>query len=426
MAQNTPQWLKNAIIYEVYVPGYSRSGTFDGVTADLQRIRDLGTDILWLMPIHPIGEVGRKGSLGSPYAIKDYRAINPLLGDEAGLNRLINETHQLGMKIIIDVVYHHTANDSQLIETHPEWFAHDESGRFTRKIESWSDITDLDYSHHELWTYLIDTLKIWLDKGIDGFRCDVAPMVPLDFWKEARKVLEEDREVIWLAESVHRRFVKELRDRGFIAHADPELHEAFDLTYDYDGFEYLEKYFWGEENGLNNYINHLSIQETLYPVHAIKMRFLENHDIQRIGSIIRNKSVLKNWVVFYALLPGATLIYAGQEVLVRKNLDFFERDLIDWNNGDWEFNDFFKKVMRLAKIIKAECHQFKNEEIGDRIFKINWKSDDQEYIGVVSLTEKHQWVNLGLDLAGTDLITMKYISFADNISIETFPVIIKV
>ena len=145
MAWNTPRWLKHAVIYEIYVPGHSELGTFEGVTADLERIKDLGADIIWLMPIHPIGEEGRKGSLGSPYAIKDYRGINPLLGDEASLKRLIEKIHALGMKIIIDVVYNHTAKRFNLAQEHPEWFLRDSAGDLTRKVADWSDIYDLDY-----------------------------------------------------------------------------------------------------------------------------------------------------------------------------------------------------------------------------------------------------------------------------------------
>lgn len=403
MAWNTPRWLRQTVIYEIYIPGHSALGTFDGVTADLERIKDLGADIIWLMPIHPIGEEGRKGSLGSPYAIKDYRAINPLLGDAASLGELIAKTHQLGMKIIIDVVFNHTARDSVLVKEHPEWFLKDAAGNLTRKVSDWSDIYDLDYSQQGLWDYQITSLQGWLDMGIDGFRCDVAALTPIEFWNKARSVLNRDREVIWLAESVHKDFVKYLRDAGFIAHSDPELHQAFDITYDYDGFEYLENFFRGRGE-LKEYLKYLYLQETLYPKEAIKLRFLENHDQERIGALIPDREILKNWVVFYSLLPGATLVWAGQEYLVKERTNFFERKLIDWESGDAEFYGFFKNVLRAAKKIKEKCDRFMVEEIKPGVVKITWRSPKEEFKTILNLDWRNRTAEVDLDIRGEELM----------------------
>ncbi len=403
MARNTPGWLRRAVIYEIYVPGHSALGTFEGVTADLERIKDLGADFIWLMPIHPIGEEGRKGSLGSPYAVKDYRGINPLLGDAAGLRELIGKTHQLGMKIIIDVVFNHTAKDSVLVKEHPEWFSRDSHGNLTRKVADWSDIYDLDYSQQGLWDYLIASLQGWLDMGVDGFRCDVAALTPIEFWNKARSVLGRDREVIWLAESVHKDFVKYLRDAGYIAHSDPELHQAFDLTYDYDGFEYLENFIRGR-GGLKNYLKYLYLQETLYPKEAIKLRFLENHDQERIGALIPERNFLKNWVVFYSLLPGATLVWAGQEYLIKQRTDFFERELIDWKRGDAEFYNFFKNVLRAAKEIKEKCHRFGIEEIKPGVVKIIWRGRNEEFGAILNLDWRNGTADADGDLHGAELL----------------------
>ncbi|NLW46506.1 MAG: alpha-amylase [Firmicutes bacterium] len=403
MAWNTPEWLKYAVIYEIYVPGHSQSGTFEGVTADLERIRDLGADIIWLMPIHPIGEEGRKGSLGSPYAIKDYRGINPLLGDETSLKVLIDRAHALGMKVIIDVVYNHTAKDSVLVKEHPDWFLRDSGGNLTRKVADWSDIYDLDYSNTALWDYQIETLDKWLTIGIDGFRCDVAALTRLEFWNKARTVLNRDREVIWLAESVHKGFVKYLRDRGYTAHSDPELHQAFDLTYDYDGFEYLENYFRGRGE-LKEYLKYLYLQETLYPKEAIKLRFLENHDQERIGAVISNQDILRNWVVFYCLLPGATLVWAGQEISTRKRTDFFEREILDWENGDYQFYGFFKNVLQVSKEIKKNCNRFGIEELKPGVVKINWQGLNEEYGAVLKLDWRDGAVDTDFAIDGEELM----------------------
>ena len=181
MAVNTDKTLQHQLIYSVFVRNHTPEGTFRALERDLDRLSALGTDIVWLMPIHPIGEVGRKGTLGSPYAIRDYRDVNLEYGTVEDFRHLVDAIHVRGMKCIIDVVYNHTSPDSVLAQTHPEWFFRDEQGRPSRHVADWWDVVDLDYTHKELWRYQIDTLKMWAEI-VDGFRCDVASSVPLDFW----------------------------------------------------------------------------------------------------------------------------------------------------------------------------------------------------------------------------------------------------
>lgn len=423
MTKKTSEWLKNAVIYEVYLPGYSREGNFEALYNDLERVKELGIDIIWLMPIHPIGKEGRKGTYGSPYAIKDYRAINPLLGDEKGFKELIDKVHIMGMKIIIDVVYNHTSRDSLILEQHPEWFLKDENGNVTRKFEDWSDVYDLDYDNEDLWSYQIETLRKWADMGIDGFRCDVAPLVPIDFWIKAREVLNKDRELIWLAESVHKRFVKHIRDKGFIAHSDTELHQAFDLTYDYDGFEYLQDYFKGEAE-IRDYLNYLFVQETLYPANAVKLRFLENHDVNRIAEIITDINSMKNWVVFYMLLPGATLVYPGQEINVSNSMDFFEKESIDWENGNMEFYEFFRKALSISKDIKEQCTKFCIKEIIKGVVEIRWKCKDNEYISIINLENKFGDIELDFTHNGLEMLSREEVRISKVCKINKLPIIV--
>ena len=186
MAVNTDPRLQNQIIYSIYVRNHTPEGTFRAVIGDLDRIRALGTDIIWLMPIHPIGVEGKKGTLGCPYANRDYRAVNPAYGTMEDFEALVREIHAHGMKCMIDVVYNHTSPDSVLAHTHPEYFLRDAAGKPTRKVADWWDVVDLDYGNRELWRYQIDTLKMWAEIG-DGFRCDVASSVPAAFWREARE-----------------------------------------------------------------------------------------------------------------------------------------------------------------------------------------------------------------------------------------------
>jgi len=287
------------------------------------------------------------------------------------------------------VVYNHTSRDSVLLSEHPEWFMHDVHGKVAGKVGDWSDVYDLDYSHRSLWEYQIATLQKWADCGVDGFRCDVASLVPLDFWVAARERLAqgESREVIWLAESVDKSFTKLLRDEGFVSHADPELHTAFDLTYDYDGYEYLRGAMQGARP-LGDYLNYLYIQETLYPAGAVKMRFIENHDNPRAAGIVGSRHSLLNWTVFYSLLPGATLVYAGQEVALSHCPDLFDKDTVRWDEGDPEFQPFMQKVLGLSKEIKKSCTRFAVSELREGVAKIVWRGTGAIYVALVNLSGK--------------------------------------
>ena len=185
MAVNTSESYRELVMYSVFVRNYSEEGTFEGVRKDLDRIKALGVDIIWLLPIHPVGKKARKGTLGSPYAISDYRGINPEFGTPDDFRRLVAAIHERGMKCVIDVVYNHTSPDSWLAVNHPEWFYHKPDGSFGNRIGDWSDVIDLDYGNKELWDYQIETLKMWAEI-VDGFRCDVASFVPVEFWLQAR------------------------------------------------------------------------------------------------------------------------------------------------------------------------------------------------------------------------------------------------
>ena len=424
MAQDTPKWLRQAVIYEVFTRNHSIEGTFANVADDLERIRQLGADIVWLMPIHPISADGRKGTHGSPYAIRNYRAISPDLGDEASLKRLIDKTHALGLKIMLDVVYHHTGRDANLTQEHPEWYLHDGNGNLSRKCEEWADVYDLDYAHQPLWDYLIGSLEKWSQLGIDGFRCDVAPLVPVEFWLAARQRLNRDKEVLWLAESVHPAFVKFIRDHGYLAHSDAELHQAFDLTYDYDGRERLDLYFRGEAP-LKAYLDYLYVQETAYPQHALKLRFAENHDQPRIASLISSPTGLQNWTAFYLLLPGAALIYAGQEFGLAALPNLFEKDPVPWERGDQNFLAFFEKMVACAKNIKAQCATFAISELATGVVQIVWSNAAETYTAILNLEDRSGKIKLARAIQGQDLFTGRPVQFTETILLQKEPLLIK-
>lgn len=330
MAFDTDKTLRNQVMYSVFVRNYSEQGTFEGVRRDLQRIKDLGVDIIWLMPVHPLGEKARKGTLGSPYAIKNYREINPEFGTLEDFKALVNDIHALGMKCIIDVVYNHTSPDSWLSINHPEWFYHKEDGSFGNRVGDWSDIIDLDYSNKDLWDYQIDTLKMWAEI-VDGFRCDVASLVPLEFWEKARKEVAQVREnVIWLSESIEHSFIRYIRSQGMTALSDSEIYRAFDIAYDYDtAGEFVDCLL--RKISLADYAKVLNLQETIYPENYVKLRFLENHDRPRAHQLISDEKALRAWTAFMYFQKGMPLVYNGQEVGEKHLPSLFDKDTVDWS-----------------------------------------------------------------------------------------------
>ncbi|WP_150265982.1 alpha-amylase family glycosyl hydrolase [Paenibacillus tepidiphilus] len=332
MAEETLTALRNQVIYSVYVRNHSGEGTFKAVQRDLDRIRSLGADILWLLPVHPIGAAKRKGTLGSPYAIQDYRRINPELGTEDDFRELVADIHRHGMKCIIDVVYNHTSPDSWLAENHQEWFYKTPEGGFGNRVGDWGDIVDLDYGQPELWDYQIETLKGWA-AIVDGFRCDVAPLVPLEFWRRARtEVAKVNPDCFWLAESIEPAFILDLRRQGMVSHSDGELFQAFDACYDYDLYPYFCAYLEGQL-ALSAYLEKLGAQEYIYPDNYVKLRFLENHDRPRARALIPDERSLMNWTAFQYFQKGMPLIYGGQESGNVRCPGLFDKDTVDWDTG---------------------------------------------------------------------------------------------
>ena len=347
MADNTPASLQNAIIYSVYVRAHTEEGTFLSIIPDLDRIRALGTDIIWFLPIHPIGVKGKKGSLGCPYANRDYRAVNPAYGTMEDFRTLCGEIHARGMKVMIDVVYNHTSPDAVLLDEHPEFYWRDENGEVGNKVGDWADVIDLDYRKSALWDYQIESLRMWAGL-VDGFRCDVAPFVPLEFWRRARAaVAEVNPDCIWLAESVHMSFGNYVRREGFPCVRDTELFDAFDIEYQYDIWESFERVLDGE-GSLREFCDMLNMQEALYRENYNKLRFLENHDQPRIAGRVSDERALDNLTAMLFFLKGATLLYAGQEFSCAHTPSLFEKEVFPRDG-----RDLSAALARLAKFKHA-------------------------------------------------------------------------
>ena len=200
--RTSPDWLRSAVVYEIFPRNFSQDGNLNAITARLDDLKDLGVDVLWLMPIHPIGEKIKKGSIGSPFAVRDFYAINPDYGTSNDFKRLVAEAHQRDMKVVMDIVAGQTAWDSVLM-AHPEFYLHDTNGAIIPPDPAWKDVAGLNYANPDVRRYMIEMMKYWLrDFGVDGFRCDVAPNVPLDFWEATRAELEKiNPQVIILADA---------------------------------------------------------------------------------------------------------------------------------------------------------------------------------------------------------------------------------
>ena len=347
MAKNTDPSLQTQVIYSVYVRCHTEEGSFRALMADLDRIRALGADMIWLMPIHPIGVQGKKGSIGCPYANRDYRSVNPAYGTMEDFLALVDAIRARGMRVLIDVVYNHTSPDSVLYAEHPEFFYRRPDGRPGNRVGEWTDVIDLDYSVPALWDYQIESLRFWAGL-VDGFRCDVASLLPPDFWRRARAaVAEVNPDCVWLAETVHTGFGNQCRREGLAAARDVELFDAFDLEYEYDIRETFDAWMAGRLP-LSAWTDALNFQEAVYPDNYNKLRFLENHDQPRIASLVHDEKALDALTAMLFFLKGTTLLYAGQEFSDTHRPSLFEREPIDRSG-----RDISALLRRLAEIKKT-------------------------------------------------------------------------
>lgn len=333
----------NETIYQIFVRNYSKEGTFSAVENDLNRIKELGVDILYLMPINEIGVKNRKGTYGSPYASKDYFSISRDLGDISSLKSLIKKAHKLGMKIIVDMVFNHTAPDSVLFEEHPEFYYRKTNGEVGNRVGDWSDIIDLDTSRSDTQEYLISVLEYWKNIGFDGFRFDVASMIDFNLFIKARKRLGS--EMIFLSESIDDGFVEYVKQFGIISTPDEKMFPTFDCLYNYSWYRPLENYLKGNSS-IDNMLKNINKDKERMPRYFLRCNCLENHDNDRIAELTKNKEKLIEWTKFSYYLKGCPFIYAGEEYGIKHKPDLFEKDPIDWNEKDL---DIFKLHQDLIK-----------------------------------------------------------------------------
>lgn len=406
--------LRNKVIYQVFPRQYSKTHDFKGVIDDLDRLKKLNIDYLYLLPIHPIGVKDRKGSVGSPYSIYDYRSINKDYGGTSEFLRLVSECHKRGIKVIMDIVFNHTSRDSVLTSEHPEWFLVDENGRFKNRVGDWTDIVDFSFECEETYAYLINTLKMYIKMGVDGFRCDVAPMIPFDFWKLAIPICKDlNKDVIFIGESCHIDFIKYLRDNNYEVSSDGELFNLFDVLYDYDIYPYFENYF-NNKGTLRRYLEEVFNQEGRYKKGYCKLRYVENHDVGSALALLKTKEKVRNALALEAFLKGMFFVYNGIECLVDHRLDLFEIDEINWNDYDLEMEDLIIKLASLKKDEIFDTGNFSIDYLNDNCALIKYSNVHKEYYGVFNF-DYDEDIKVSLkDGKYLDVLTNKFIEVKDS------------
>lgn len=326
---------ENQVIYQIFVRNYSKEGTFKKVEEDLPRIKNLGVDIVYLLPIYQIGELNRKGTYGSPYAIKDYFSISPDLGNMDDFVSLVNKVHELGMKIILDMVFNHTSPDNVLVSSHPEYYFY-RNGKRGNRIGDWSDVVDLDTTREDTQEYLVSVLSFWHDKGVDGYRFDVSSMIPYSFFKRARNAL--GREPIFFGECIDEDFAKYIQSINSPYMDDISAMELFDYLYNYNYIKDLINYINGKaplEIALKKIEND--------DPRILRVNCMENHDLDRFASYFKDMEKMKEWVKFVYGLRGPAFLYMGQEYGIKHKPELFEKDPVVWKKDEKMF-EFFKKL----------------------------------------------------------------------------------
>lgn len=389
MCKRHPEWASRAVVYELNVRQFSPEGTFAAVREQLPRLQDLGVDVLWLMPIYPIGEERRKGSLGSYYSIRDYEAVNPEFGTFGEFKSLVDEVHNLGMRIILDWVPNHTSRDAVWIGQHPQWYKHDpDTGEIATPYD-WTDTAQLNYDNPQMRRGMTEAMLFWLrETEIDGFRVDMAMLEPIEFWEACVPELEafmgsQERELFMLAEA-----------------EGPEFHRvAFDATYSWDVHHLMVDIAQGKVQGPAAALRGRLLQEAeAYPPDALRLRFTSNHDenswngseFRRFGVSVRMMAALTY------LLPGLPLIYNGQEAGSDRQLEFFDKDCIDWGglNGEWtalyrELNVLRHTYPALWGGIAGGDLYAMDNSLPDRVFAVKRRLEGGGVLGLFNLSGDH-------------------------------------
>lgn len=401
-----PEWSKNGVIYELNVRQFTPTGTFSEAETHLDRLKELGVDIIWLMPITPIGLESRKGPLGSYYSVKNYTEINPEYGTIDDFRRFVATAHSKGLKVIIDWVANHTSRDAKWINN-KDWYVLDSLGNPVAPFD-WTDVAKLNYSNESMRKEMLNSMKFWIEEAdIDGFRCDVAGEVPVDFWDNATKELREVKSDIF-----------------FLAEAEtPELQiNSFNSYYAWNLHHIMNKVAQGKANA-DTLRSFLSSLYNKFPKNTYPMNFTSNHDenswngseFERMGVYVKPMAALS------FLMPGIPLIYNGQEVGFNKRLEFFQKDTINWE-GDSSYGELYKNLAALRKensafsLMQEGSFALPIIEGKNNIFIIKYEKENSCVAGFFNFTQDTISINLT-----NEIKSGKYKIFNKADSIELNP-----
>jgi glycosidase len=362
------EWSYNTNLYEVNLRQYTPSGTFNEFAKELPRLAVMGVETLWFMPITPISVEKRQGSLGSYYACSDYKSVNPEFGTLNDFKSLVAQAHSWGMKVIIDWVANHTGWDHVWVKTNPEFYKKNAAGEFYDN-NNWIDVIDLNYYDQAMRREMISSMRFWLDQcDLDGFRCDMAHLVPLDFWREAREELDKIKPLFWLAES-----------------EEVNYNLAFDALYAWDWMHKTEHYIKGQI-GMDKLHESLVAARKKFPPDVFHLFFTSNHDENSWCGTEYEKygHAARALAVFSFTWNGLPLVYSGQELPNYKRLKFFDKDHIEWN-GEYELEDFYKALISLRKnnpaltagYLRSETHTITTNHPNEVLAFIRQKDEKQ-------------------------------------------------
>lgn len=378
-------WTNTAIIYEVNVRQYTEEGTFASFSEHLERLKELGVNTLWFMPIYSISELNKKGTLGSYYSIRDYKSVNSEFGTLEEFKELVNTAHSMGFHVILDWVANHTGWDHTWITEHPEFYVKDENGNIIFPLNTdWTDVAQLDYTNSDMRAAMIDAMKFWVEEvDIDGFRCDYAQGVPIDFWESARDSLDKVKPIYMVAEDG--------------TNSDSLLNAAFDSNYNFDLYDALKL-----SSSVPNTADDLEkyIDKNL-PYGAFKMNFIDNHDKNTYDGTLEERFGADCLGALYTLVftaEGMPLIYSGNEEDINISLEFFEKDNIDF--GDYKYTEFLTRLCG----IKTAYEPLYNGTAGGNVRMI---SDNNKSVIAYERVKNGKKITVIVNVSGNEQ-TVKY------------------
>jgi len=374
------QWYYGAPLYEVYLRALSKEGTFNALTARLDTLKAMGVNNLWLMPIFPVGVKGRKGSVGSPYSVRDYFDVGREYGTKDDFKALVDSAHARGMKVILDMVMNHSANDYPLMAEHPDWWYHDSTGAFSREVADWSDVTDWNYDNKEARKYLESALEFWVREfDVDGYRCDVAGMVPNDFWKPAIRNLRELKPDVFM--------LAEWEDHSV-------LDAGFDAVYDWTLFHRMRAMSEGKV-GVDSLWRIISRTQNTLPEGKEMMHFVENHDEKRSAATFGWPGV-KPYAALVFTLPGIPLLYTGQEIGAPHKPSLFDPEPVAWDSAKAGVRPFYSKLVHVRDenpaLRRGDLQRVRVKAPG--VLAFTRKSERQRLLVAINFSGEEQMVTL--------------------------------